>query len=450
MSAALSVIPAPLSILDTDLYKLTMQQAVLSQFPDVQASYRFTNRNKATLFSRQSIERFRTAISDFATLELTPPELSWLERACPFLTPTYLSYLSAYRYKPEQVKVTYEPVTPDNLHGHVEIVVTGPWVETILWEVPLMATLSETFFQSVVTDWNYDNQYAQTQSPNIIINIPALQHTPRRLKPLSPIPALPHLTKPPRASQLAFSKAQSLSAAGCRFSEFGTRRRRSYQTQDTVCRALVDATRGTQALSGTSNVAALQGYEHANSTALRLWENVYTGASAPLISLTDTFSTDAFMKASVICPFCSVCHIYFIYYDFVADPELAYRWAGLRQDSGDPFAFAPRVKAMYESLGIPYESKAIIFSDSLSVEKCIALQKQCNELGFKKVSYGIGTFFTNDFKAASTGEKSKALNIVIKLASVDGKPCVKISDDLTKNTGDKDTVKFVKDMHCLV
>jgi nicotinate phosphoribosyltransferase len=352
-------------------------------------------------------------VTDFATLILTPSEASWLETACPYLTPTYLAYLSAYRYKPEQVKVTYVPVTPDNLFGHVEIEVVGPWVETILWEVPLMATLSETFFQSVVTDWNYDNQY-----------------------------------------ELAFSKAQSLSSAGCRFSEFGTRRRRSYQTQDTVLRALVDATRGTQALSGTSNVhfaqkydlipigtiahewfmgvAALKGYEHANSTALRLWENVYTGAGAPLISLTDTFSTDAFMK------------------DFVADPELAYRWAGLRQDSGNPFDFGPRVKAMYESLGIPYESKAVIFSDSLSVDKCIALQKQCDELGFKKVSYGIGTFFTNDFKAASTGEKSKALNIVIKLASVDGKPCVKISDDLTKNTGDKDTVKFVKDMHCLV
>lgn len=98
-------------------------------------------------------------MTDFATLILTPSEASWLETACPYLTPTYLAYLSAYRYKPEQVKVTYVPVTPDDLFGHVEIEVVGPWVETILWEVPLMATLSETFFQSVVTDWNYDNQY---------------------------------------------------------------------------------------------------------------------------------------------------------------------------------------------------------------------------------------------------------------------------------------------------
>ena len=51
-----------------------------------------------------------------------------------------------------------------------------------------------------------------------------------------------------------------------------------------------------------------------------------------------------------------------------------------------------------------------------------------------QVSYGIGTFFTNDFHTASSGgaEKSKALNIVIKLSSADDRPAVKISDDMTK------------------
>jgi len=84
--------------------------------------------------------------------------LQWLKDACPYLTPEYLTYLSSYRYKPEQVKIKYIPVTGDNLKGQVEIEIIGPWVETILWEVPIMACLSESYFQSVVVDWNYDHQ----------------------------------------------------------------------------------------------------------------------------------------------------------------------------------------------------------------------------------------------------------------------------------------------------
>ncbi|KAG6807603.1 hypothetical protein H0H93_001379 [Arthromyces matolae] len=104
---------------------------------------------------------------------------------------------------------------------------------------------------------------------------------------------------------------------------------------------------------------------------------------------------------------------------------------------------------MYESLGIDPRQKVIVYSDSLSVDKALRLQKQANELGLEKVSFGIGTFLTNDFKTASSGglEKSKALNIVIKLSSVDGKPCIKISDDLTKNTGDKATLAHVKHLY---
>ena len=89
---------------------------------------------------------------------MTETELQWLKRTCPYLTPTYLAYLSSYRYKPEQAKIKYIPVTSDKLRGHVEIEVSGPWAETILWEVPLMACLSESYFQVVVEDWDYNDQ----------------------------------------------------------------------------------------------------------------------------------------------------------------------------------------------------------------------------------------------------------------------------------------------------
>ncbi|KAH9481535.1 putative nicotinate phosphoribosyltransferase [Psilocybe cubensis] len=413
MSASLTDLAIPQSILDTDLYKLTMQQAVLHHFPDTEGTYRFTNRNKGVLFSRQCIERFRTAVSHFTILFLTHTEREWLARTCPYLTPEYLSYLSSYRFKPEQVKIKYTPVTSDNLKGTVDIDVSGPWVETILWEVPLMACLSECYFQEVDTDWNYDNQ-----------------------------------------DELAYSKGKTLLENNCAFSEFGTRRRRSFQTQVIVIEGLLRASKdlpGSGKFTGTSNVhlahlyglspigtiahewfmgvGALKGYEHANTKALRLWEEVYAGGQAPLISLTDTFTTESFIK------------------DMLADPELAQRWACLRQDSGDPFAFGPRVQKMYRALGIPTNSRGLIYSDALTIDKCVDLKKASDELDFGYVSFGIGTFLTNDFRSPTTGEKSKALNIVIKLSSVAGKPCVKLSDDLNKTTGDLETVNLVKKIY---
>jgi len=254
----------------------------------------------------------------------------------------------------------------------------------------------------------------------------------------------------------AYDKGRVLIEAGCTFSDFGSRRRRSYHTQDLVVKGLVRASRdipGEGRLTGTSNahfahkygltpigtiahewfmgVAALKGYEKTHCVALDLWEQVYH--DSVLIALTDTFTTEAFFK------------------DFTLDPERARRWTGLRHDSGDPFAFGPRVKEVYESLGIDPREKLVVYSDSLNVDKCLRLQKQANELGLEKVSFGIGTFLTNDFRTASSGgkEKSKALNMVIKLSSVNGKPCIKISDDLTKNIGDEATVEYVKRLYNL-
>ena len=68
----------------------------------------------------------------------------------------------------------------------------------------------------------------------------------------------------------------------------------------------------------------------------------------------------------------------------MVERERACRWTGLRQDSGDPFLFGPRVKAMYESIGIDHESKTLVYSDALTIDKCLAIKRQCNELGFSK------------------------------------------------------------------
>lgn len=415
MAAPFIDLAVPRSILDTDLYKFTMQQAVLHYFPHTYATYRFKNRNSSTLFSRFAAERFKAAVAEFTNLKLTSSEQEWLHKTCPYLKSEYIAYLSTYRYKPEQARITFVPLTEDGLWGDIEIEVSGPWVETICWEVPLMACLSETYFQTVATDWDYVGQ-----------------------------------------EEAALNKGIALLTAGCAFSEFGTRRRRSYHAQDIVIQSLIEASQIVPEkgkLVGTSNVhfaqkyelmpigtiahewfmgvAALEGYEHANATALGLWESLYDNTT--LVALTDTFSTGVFFK------------------EFSLNVERVIRWAGLRQDSGDPFTFAPRVIAMYESVGVDFRQKQIVFSDSLDIDKCIQLHKQCEELGLRKASFGIGTFLTNDFRTLSSDrkEKSKALNIVIKLASVDGKPCIKLSDDLSKTTGDQATVERIKKIHGL-
>jgi nicotinate phosphoribosyltransferase len=94
----------------------------------------------------------------FSTLSLTPEERTWLQNTCPYFKPSYLDYLAAYRFKPSQVQVSFVPRALDSNEGRIEIEASGPWAEAILWEVPLMATLSEIYYTTVDKDWGYEGQ----------------------------------------------------------------------------------------------------------------------------------------------------------------------------------------------------------------------------------------------------------------------------------------------------
>ena len=136
--------------------------------------------------------------------------------------------------------------------------------------------------------------------------------------------------------------------------------------------------------------------------------------------------------------------------------DLATKCSGVRQDSGDPIAFVPRIVRHYKEHNIDPKDKTIVFSDSLDIERCLELKKWADKHGIKS-SFGVGTFFTSrgpcfadvlivdDFLKKEAVEKSQPMNIVIKIRSAHGQPCVKISDDLSKNTGLEDQVRRVKE-----
>ncbi|KIJ56247.1 hypothetical protein M422DRAFT_239462 [Sphaerobolus stellatus SS14] len=226
----------------------------------------------------------------------------------------------------------------------------------------------------------------------------------------------------------AYQKRMELLSSEIMFSEFGARRRRSHHAHDLVIvglkRAVQDTTDKPGSLVGISNVylaykhnlkpsAPGIAHEWFMPIALDLWHNMYRNAI--LIALTDTFTAEAFFKS------------------------------GIRQDSGDLFVYAPRAKQIYENIGIDPKDHFIMYSDGLTVDLAKKLKEQCDELRLK-CSFDIATNFTNDFKKKSSGgkEQSKTLNIVIKIVSVDGEPCVKLSDEDGKLMGDPESIKKIQ------
>jgi len=387
------------SILDTDLYKLSMQNAVLELFPNTVVEYRFKNRGDQR-FSTSFLTELKKQISFMSTISLSNKECSWIKENIPFFKPSYIEYLKNYRFKPEEVNVS---LNDDN---DLILDVKGPWSSAIFWEVPLMALISELYFKMINTDW---------------------------IKPHSSYGMLLENQK-----VLAYTKRKELTKNNCYFADFGTRRRRSFEMQNIFINEMTNEYFDTplENFVGTSNVyfamkhnikpigtmahefimgvSALESLRHANYYALQNWVRVYNADLG--IALTDTFGTPAFFS------------------NF--NMRLAKLYDGVRHDSGDPIKFGDKIIAHYESLGIDPKSKIIVFSDGLNVENAIQIQKYFK--GKIKVSFGIGTNFTNDF------EGSPALNMVIKLWSCNGIPVVKLSDVDGKVMGDPDAVRVAK------
>ena len=385
------------SILDNDLYKFTMQLAVLELFPKAEAEYRFINRGNQR-FSTEFVGELRRTIDDeISRLTLTDEEYLWLSEHCPYLKPMYLEYLKNFRFKPDEVKVC---LTEEK---ELDIRIKGLWHSTILWEIVLMAAVSELYFTTLEKDW-------RENSRNGCISESVLTAYGEKI----------------------FEMGKDLEKNNCFFAEFGTRRRRCFELHDHIMKKLVQ----TKALTGTSNVyfakkyglkaigtvghewimgtSALVGLRYANRFAFENWVEVYNGDLG--IALTDTFGSEAFFKDM--------------------DLKLSKIYDGFRHDSGDPYSFVDKVIEHYRKIGIDPMKKVIVFSDALDVDTAIRLKKYCE--GEINCSFGIGTSLTNN---SNFFRQSPPLNIVIKLHSINGIPVVKLSDSPEKETGEKDALR---------
>lgn len=359
-------------ILDNDLYKFTMQQAVLHHYPDADVEYRLINRGKQT-FSDCTLRSFHRKVQRYADQARLVTADRWaLEQRFSFFKPWYLGFLSNFRLKSSQIHMDSQ-----------DIWVRGKWYETILWEVPLLYFLSEAYYEEQFTDWEDTGIEAAI-----------------------------------------LSKGLSLDQMHATWADFGTRRRRKWTVQDWVVKnmsamdgfvgtsnvslALAHGVKaiGTMAHEWAMGVGALEGLRYANRWMMRRWQEVYEGNLG--IALTDTYGSPAFWR------------------DF--DGVLTRQFDGVRWDSGCPFQFTDAAIQHYTNMGVDPTSKTIVYSDSLDLDMVSRIQNY--QRGQIKKSYGIGTFFTNDYPDEET------LNIVCKLWRVNGIPVCKRSDTSGKGSGE--------------
>ena len=365
--------PIVQSLLDTDLYKFNMDQVIFHKHTDLMGEYHFKCRSKGIVFTPEIVEEINAQIDHLCTLRFKKDELDYL-RSIRFIKDDYVEFLRLYHPIRDYVDCHLE----DN--GELYLRVHGPLFSAMQFEIYLLEIVSEVYFRMA-----YDYKALRAS---------ALERLNAKIKDF-------------QDGKYTF-----------RFAEFGARRRLSREWEDEVVRRFAKETKN---LVGTSNVYLAKKYHlipigtyahefvqmyqgidsiplaYTNAFALRDWYDEYRGDNGT--ALTDTLSTDLFLL------------------DF--DRAMSNNYNGVRHDSGDPYEWGEKIIAHYEKYGIDPKSKMLLFSDSLNDDKAQALFDFFKDR--IRVSFGIGTFFSNDTMV-------DALNIVIKLQYVNGRPVAKLSD----------------------
>jgi nicotinate phosphoribosyltransferase len=376
------------SLLDTDLYKLTMMQAVLHQFPGTQVEYEFKCRNKGTNWTPDMTFELYQEVDSLCSLKFQEAELEYLS-SLRFLKPDFIEFLRIFQLDSRYLDISI-------FGGDLKITIKGPWLHTILFEVPLLAIINEIYFKFHGVD--------------------SMDVGMQKLKD--------------KICLLETDVAPTF-----KITDFGTRRRYSAEWQAEVVRQL--ATFRPNNFIGTSNVMLAKQYgikpigtmahewlqagqaltkvKESQKFMFQKWADEYRGDLG--IALSDVVGVDAFIR------------------DF--DMYFCKLFDGCRHDSGDPIEWVEKIIAMYERHGIDPKTKIAVFSDGLTLDKAIAISGRVN--GRIKTTFGIGTNLTNDVGV-------DPLNIVIKMTKCNGQPVAKISDSPGKcMCEDPEYLKYLRD-----
>lgn len=362
------------SLLDSDLYKFSMMQVVLHHFPGAQVEYRFRCRTEGVDL-RPYIDEIRAEVAALYRLRFREQELAYL-RSLRFMKSDFVDFLGLFQFNDK-----YIAIGPGDGHGGMDITIRGPWLHTILYEIPVLAIVSEIYF-------------CRTQPQ------PDLAEGRRRLKQKID---LVRTVEP----ELEF-----------KISDFGTRRRFSLAWHEEVLQTLKREV--PEYFAGTSNVwfamrnnltpLGTMAHEYmqacqalgprlrdSQTFAFDMWAKEYRGDLG--IALSDTYGLDAFLR------------------DF--DMYFCKLFDGARHDSGDPFDWGERMIAHYWRNRVDPHTKTLIFSDQLSFPLAIEIARRFH--GRVRTSFGIGTNLTNDLGY-------EPINIVIKMTECNGQPVAKVSD----------------------
>ncbi len=380
------------SLLDTDLYKFTMMQVVLHHFPGAQVSYRFKCRNPGIDLARFAGE-IRDELRLLCSLRFQDAELAYLG-SMRFIKSDFIDFLGLFRLNEK-----YMDITPQ-ASGELQIRIEGPWLHTILFEIPVLAIINEVYFRNTH-------------------KAPDFAEGRRRL-------------------DAKIGQLQGPGLTDLKIADYGTRRRFSKEWHEEVLRTLIarlgavsptpQPGAGPRQFAGTSNVLyamklgliplgtmAHEYLQACQSLGPRLrdsqifgfesWAREYRGDLG--IALSDVYGMTAFLR------------------DF--DLYFCKLFDGARHDSGDPFHWGERILAHYAANRVDPLTKILIFSDGLTVPRTIELYRQFH--GRCQLAFGIGTNLTNDLGY-------EPLQIVIKMVRCNGQPVAKLSDTPSKNMCD--------------
>lgn len=385
------------SLLDTDLYKITMGQCVFHKHTDLNGEYHFKCRNENVRFTKDMIQEIKEQVDHLCGLTYSKDELDWL-RSIRFIKSDYVEFLRLWRPLRDYVEIREIDEAPG-----MEVIVKGPIFSAMPFEIYLLEIINEVYFRM---KYDYD-----------VLRKSAEERLNEKINKFNTPPMYGGFLWVNNEGE-AVGKTDS--QYSFKFAEFGCRRRLSREWQDEVVRRFATELKDKNCV-GTSNMYLAMKYgltpigtyahefvqmyqgipsiplAYTNYYALQDWYAEYRGDLGT--ALTDTLGTKLFLL------------------DF--DRAMANNFTGVRHDSGDPYVWGDMIIEHYKKFGIDPKTKTLLFSDSLDFDKA---QKLYNYFKDKtKVSFGIGTYCTND-----TCES--ALNIVLKLQYVNGKPVAKMSD----------------------